>query len=286
MSEAFTVAPAPRLPGDTTLPTLKSSPPANGDTVVTTTSVTLTSDGQVFYTTDGSPAILGDMPSDAAKLYKGPIAITEHTVLKVASFDQVGNHTELTGVFAPPAGPTTAPDAPTALTGTAGQQQVALKWTAGDPSITGYRVQTYDAGGAVGAPTPAAGKSVTITGLTAGNEYSFTVAAKNANGFGAESPKAGPYKPTGDSVSIATAKWKAGDFRVTGSGTVAGATVSLRIGSATAPVIGTAPVVAAPPAAGGAFDLRLRNGAVPGTRPSTIYITSDKGGVAGPFTVG
>jgi hypothetical protein len=284
MSEAFTVAPAPRAPGDTTPPTLSANPATNGETVVTATSVTLTSNGQVFYTTDGSPAILGDMPSDSAKLYKGPIAITEHTVLKVASFDQVGNHTQLTGVFEPPAGPTTAPDAPTGLTGTAGQQSVALKWTASDPSITGYRVQTYDANGPVGSPTAAAGKSVTITGLIAGREYSFTVAAKNANGFGAESPKAGPYKPTGDTVTIATAKWKAGDFRVTGSGTVAGATVSLRIGSPTAPVIGTAPVVAAPPAAGGAFDFRLRNGQAPATRPSVIYVTSDKGGVAGPFT--
>jgi hypothetical protein len=196
----------------------------------------------------------------------------------------VGNHTELIGVFDPPAGPATTPDAPTGLTGTAGQQSVALKWTASDPSITGYQVTTYDANGPVGQPTPAAGKSVTITGLTAGTEYSFTVAAENARGFGAESPKAGPYKPTGDTVAIATAKWKAGDFRVSGSGTVAGATLSLRIGSPNAPAIGTAPVVAAPPAAGGAFDFRLRNGAAPTQRPAAIYVTSDKGGVAGPFT--
>jgi hypothetical protein len=286
MSEAFVVAPAPRVPGDTTRPTLSATPPPNGTAAVTATEVTLTSNGQVFYTTDGSPAILGDMPSDKAKLYKDPIAITNHTVIKVAAFDQVGNHTELDGVYDPPAGPTTPPDAPTGLTGTAGQQQVALKWTASDPSITGYRVQTYDAAGAVGQPTPADGKSVTITGLTAGTEYFFTVAAKNANDFGAESPKAGPYKPTGDTVTIGTAKWKAGDFRVTGTGSVVPATVSLRIGSPTAPVIATAPVVAAPPAAGGTFDFRLRGAAAQNTRPSTVYVTSDKGGVAGPFTVG
>jgi hypothetical protein len=46
------------------------------------------------------------------------------------------------------------------------------------------------------------------------------------------------------------------------------------------------PVVAAPPAAGGTFDLRLRGAAAQNARPSTIYVTSDKGGVAGPFTVG
>ena len=285
MSEAFTVAAAPRVPGDTTPPTISATPTPNGTTAVTATSVTLTSSGQVFYTTDGSAAILGDMPSDTAKLYTAPIAITERTVLKVAVFDQAGNHVQLDGIYEPPAGPTTPPDAPTGLTGTAGQQQVALKWDAGDASITGYRVQAYDGATPVGAPTPAAGRSVTITGLTAGKEYSFTVAAKNANGFGAESAKAGPYKPTGDTVTIATAKWKVGDFRVTGSGTVAGATVSLRVGSPTAPVIGTALVVAAPPAAGGAFDLRLRGAAAQAARPASIYITSDKGGVAGPFTV-
>jgi hypothetical protein len=287
MSEAFVVTPAPRAPGDTTPPTLSANPAPNGTTAVTATEVRLTSNGQVFYTTDGSAAILGDMPSDGAKLYKGPIAISGRTVLNVAAFDQVGNHTDLEGVYDPPAGPTTPPDAPAGLTGTAGQQQVALKWNAGDPSITGYRVQAYDtAGTAVGNPTPSAGRSVTVTNLTANREYLFTVAAKNANGFGAESPKAGPYKPTGDTIAIATAKWKAGDFRVTGSGSVATATVSLRIGSPTAPVIGTAPVVAAPPAAGGTFDLRLRGAAAQNARPSTIYVTSDKGGVAGPFTVG
>jgi hypothetical protein len=286
MSEAFVVAPAPRAPGDTTPPTLTADPAPSVTTAVTATKITLASNGQVFYTTDGSSAILGDMPSDKAKLYKDPIAITQHTVLKVAAFDQVGNHTELDGIYEPPAGPTTPPDAPTGLTGTAGQQQVALRWTGGDPSITGYRVQTYDAAGRVGEPTTADGKSMTITGLTAGKEYFFTVAAKNANGFGLESPKAGPYKPTGDSVAIGTAKWKAGDFRVTGTGSVAGATVSLRVGSPTAPVIGTAPVVAAPPAAGGTFDIRLRGAAAQSTRPSTVYVTSDKGGVAGPFTVG
>jgi hypothetical protein len=47
-----------------------------------------------------------------------------------------------------------------------------------------------------------------------------------------------------------------------------------------------APVVAAPPAAGGTFDFRLRGAAAQDARPSTVYVTSDKGRVAGPFTVG
>ena len=153
-------------------------------------------------------------------------------------------------------------------------------------SVTGYRVQTYDAAGArLGTPTPATDAAATIGGLTPGEAYSFTVAAKNANGFGDESAKAGPYRPT-DTISITTARWKAGDFRITGSGNVAGATVTVRAGSPTAPALGSATVgnIVAP-ATTGTYDIRLRNGAAPATRPPTIYVTSDKGAVAGPFTV-
>ena len=44
-------------------------------------------------------------------------------------------------------------------------------------------------------------------------------------------------------------------------------------------------VAAAPPATGGEYDFRLRNGAAPATNPGSIYVESDGGGVAGPFTV-
>jgi hypothetical protein len=42
-------------------------------------------------------------------------------------------------------------------------------------------------------------------------------------------------------------------------------------------------VVAAPPGAGGTWTLRLRNGQVPPTN-EPIWIESDQGGIAGPFT--
>ncbi len=273
---------------DVTPPTLTADPAPNGDTAVSATSVTLASDGQAYYTTDGSPAISGDTPSDTARSYTDPIAITERTVLHAAAFDDAGNHTQLDGVYEPPnaAPPVDVPAAPAGLAGKAGEGRVALTWDAGGPSVTGYRVQTYDAAGAkLGTPTPATDAAATIGGLTPGEAYSFTVAAKNANGFGDESAKAGPYRPT-DAISITTARWKAGDFRITGSGNVAGATVSVRAGSPTAPALGSATVgnIVAP-ATTGPYDIRLRNGAAPATRPPTIYVTSDKGAVAGPFTV-
>jgi hypothetical protein len=296
MSEAFPIAP------DTTPPTLTADPAPSATGSVPATSVTLTSNGQIYYTTDGSPAITGDTPTDNAKPYDGAIAITGHTVLSAAAFDIAGNHTQLDGVYDPPGETTTppagdppagdpppppmmtVPDAPTGLAGTAGDQQVALTWDATDATITGYRVQTYDAAGAVGDPTPSTDKAVTITGLTAAKEYFFTVTAQNAKGWGAESAKTAAIKPR-DAVTIGTAKWKAGDFRVTGGASVVGAVVSLRVGSPTAPAIATATVTAAAaPQAGGVFDLRARNGAAPATRPATIYVTSNKGGTAGPFS--
>ncbi|MEV6637280.1 chitobiase/beta-hexosaminidase C-terminal domain-containing protein [Actinoplanes sp. NPDC051470] len=91
--------------------------------------------------------------------------------------------------------------------------------------------------------------------------------------------------PAVDQVAIGTASWKAGDFRVTGAGSVVGATILIHSGSLAGPVLTSTGVVAAPPLAGGTFDVRLRNGAAPAARPATIWIESNRGGIAGPFTV-
>jgi hypothetical protein len=89
--------------------------------------------------------------------------------------------------------------------------------------------------------------------------------------------------PQPDTVAIATAKWKAGDFRVTGGGTVVGATIKVHSGSLSGPVLGSALVTAGPPPV---FSLRQTNAAAPATRPATVWIESSVGGTAGPFTVG
>jgi hypothetical protein len=91
--------------------------------------------------------------------------------------------------------------------------------------------------------------------------------------------------PTVDRVSIGTAKWKAGDMRITGTGSFLGATVTIRSGSPTGPAISVAQVVAAAPPGIGEYDVRLRNAAAPAVRPNVIYIESNQGGTAGPFTV-
>jgi hypothetical protein len=62
--------------------------------------------------------------------------------------------------------------------------------------------------------------------------------------------------------------------------------VTIRVGAPDGRSLGQAAVTAAtPPATGGVYDFRLRNGAAPATNPGTIYVVSNGGGVAGPFTV-
>jgi hypothetical protein len=304
MSDGFTVnvdAPTPPPPGTVVTPTLSADPAPSATGAKTASSVTLTSNAQIFYTTDGSPAILGDMPSDSATLYKGPIPITGPTELSVAAFDKAGNHTQLSGTYQPPAAPTTKPDAPKGLTATAGERSVALKWTAPDPSVTGYGVQAY-VRTTPNAPFTASGSlqetpstTLTVGNLTAGTEYWFTVKAKAAGDYGDESPKVGPVVPTADRITIGTAKWKAGDFRVTGTGsafTTATEAVSVTVfaanpdGTISTRALGTAPVTAAaPPATGGDYAVRTRGAAAGTANPGRVYVKSSKGGVAGPFTV-
>ena len=90
-----------------------------------------------------------------------------------------------------------------------------------------------------------------------------------------------------DQVSIGTGKWKVGDLRVTGVGSVVGSVITVHKGSLSGPVLGQAAMTAAAaPATGGVFDLRLRNAAAGTTNPGTVWIESTVGGTAGPFTVG
>lgn len=92
--------------------------------------------------------------------------------------------------------------------------------------------------------------------------------------------------PKSDQVSIISSKWKTGDFRVTGAGSVVGSTITVHKGSLAGPVLGQAAMTAAAaPATGGVFDLRLRNAAAGTTNPVTIWVESTVGGTAGPFTV-
>jgi hypothetical protein len=92
-------------------------------------------------------------------------------------------------------------------------------------------------------------------------------------------------------VTITSAKWKVGDFRVVGAGSLVGAIVTVRPATSTDAIdrtksLGSDQTVAAvAPATGAAYDIRLRNANAPATNPGKIFVESDSGGVAGPFVV-
>ena len=96
----------------------------------------------------------------------------------------------------------TVPGAPTAVTPTAGKGSVKLTWKApsstGGSAITGYVIKpSIGAAVTVGKVT-----SYTITKLTNGTVYTFTVAAKNSVGTGTASARSKSVIP--DGLYIAT----------------------------------------------------------------------------------
>jgi hypothetical protein len=86
---------------------------------------------------------------------------------------------------------TTVPGAVASITATPGTAQVTLTWAApaatGGSAITGYTVATSPGG-----TTTVTGTSATITGLTSGTAYTFTVTANNGVGTGPTSVPIGP----------------------------------------------------------------------------------------------
>ncbi len=89
----------------------------------------------------------------------------------------------------------TLPDAPTDVTAVAGDGQATVSFTApasnGGAAITGYTV-TSNPGGVTATGT---GSPITVTGLTNGTAYTFTVAATNSKGNSAASAASAAVTP-------------------------------------------------------------------------------------------
>jgi hypothetical protein len=130
----------------------------------------------------------------------------------VAAHNTVGTGPQSSSVSATPKTLTsvlTVPDPPTGLTATPGNAQISLTWTKpvneGGAIVDYYLV--YQNGNDVMHPT---GTSATITGLTNGQMYAFSVAAHNSVGNGAETTSvsatpnpapSAPGSPTGLTVT-------------------------------------------------------------------------------------
>ena len=92
--------------------------------------------------------------------------------------------------------PTTAPTSPRGVTATAGNTEAELSWTAptdnGGSAITGYTI-TSSKGDIV---TTTGATTATVTGLTNGTSYTFTVVATNAIGDSSPSEPSNRITPT------------------------------------------------------------------------------------------
>ncbi|MGA9275749.1 cell wall-binding repeat-containing protein, partial [Ilumatobacter sp.] len=102
-----------------------------------------------------------------------------------------------------PIHPPTAPTAPSGVSGVGGDARVVVSWSApvsnGHSPITGYTV-TAAPGGAT--CTTSGARTCTVTGLTNGTPYTFTVTATNAVGTGPASPASAPVTPVEPPATI------------------------------------------------------------------------------------
>jgi RHS repeat-associated protein len=99
------------------------------------------------------------------------------------------------------------PGTPTGLTATAGSNQATVSWTApsaGSSTISGYTI-TPQVGTTLRTPTTVAGMvtSATVTGLSGGTAYTFSVVASNSQGSGAAAVST-DVRPTGTSYGYAS----------------------------------------------------------------------------------
>ncbi len=177
-----------------------TAPAANGGSAITSYSVT-SSPGGLTATSTGSPITVTGLTNGTAYTF---------TVVAINSAG-TGSASATSNSVTPTTG-TTVPGAPTIGTATPGNASATVAFTApasnGGSAITSYRA-TSSPGGLTATST---GSPITVTGLTNGTAYTFTVVAINAIGTGAASaasnsvtPTAAPTAPGAPTIGTATA---------------------------------------------------------------------------------
>jgi hypothetical protein len=162
-------------------------------------------------TTGGSPTsfIVRPSPTTSPATFTGatsPVTVTnlasstQYTYTVIAS-SPYGNSSESTASSAVTA--TTVPQAPTIGAVTGGNVSATVAYTAG---ATGGASATFTATSSPGSLTGTGASPITVSGLTNGTAYTFTVTATNANGTSAASAASSSVTPgvSGAWESIAT----------------------------------------------------------------------------------
>lgn len=223
---------------DTVAPTLTANPA--GGTFATAQTVLLSAgepNSQIFFTTDGTNPLTGvDQMADGATHYTGPITIASTTTLKAVAFDPASNVSTVLEETYIIDGNGVVPGAPTIGSTSVGVGSATLDWSL-DPAfvVTDYSVQVNNADGSPRTdlatnPITTTSTHLTISGLTEGTAYYFTVTASNANGAGPASSQVGPLIPLGSVVAnagpdqVVTRGVTATTVTLTGAGSTPGAT--------------------------------------------------------------
>ena len=212
-----------------------SAPASTGGTAITGYTVTASS-GQVFATSSTTTTVTG--------LTNG----TAYT-FTVTATNAIGTSTASSPSSA--VTPASAPGVPTGVNAVAGNTQVTVSWSApantGGTAITGYTVTASS-----GQVLATSSTTTTVTGLTNGTPYTFTVTATNAIGTSTASspssavtPASAPGVPTGVNAvagnTQVTVSWSApantGGTAITGyTVTSSGGQVSTTTGATTTTV--------------------------------------------------
>ncbi|KAI8591166.1 hypothetical protein BDZ88DRAFT_470977 [Geranomyces variabilis] len=271
--------------------TLNPRPSADPSVPVIATSVTITSNVQIFFTTNGDLVLNGDAPSDSAVLYDAPILISQKTVLHVAAITPNGLFETQTVTYQPPPN-SPPPQPPTGVKGAPAAGGATITWNAPtDTTITGYAAQTYELVNGknveTGVPHIATGNEIldrkmTVEGLTPNVPVILALKSINKEGiFSAASDfvTVTPSKAV-DKITIARARQQQRDLRVEGTGSDISASFTLHNDCNSAPCaenIGTATADAT-----GAY--AIRNKSAPAGLVN-VWVKSSKGGIVGPQKV-